>query len=290
MKFIKGVRFAPRNLMVHEPRSVEQQIEDVRREGMLLTPEMLRNHIVRGLEISHKRKSADNVVIIGCASFGIMLALKRYFELLERLGVEYTTLRKEYCCGWPLVQHQLVFEGGRDKGDEAAREFLGLNMQLAKEREAKNMVYFCTWCAYMAKRLCPQEEGLSHLFYADVLLPLVEGCSLRVSTTRVGYFSGRPHRWPMLVPEEDFDLNWQGYRRMLGRIEGLDVVDIPHYCCITADNLIWDKARMERLDTIITSCTACYSRLLNRAPEGIRIRLISDVIMEALCSLDKSDI
>lgn len=278
-RHIRGVRSVPRKVMgvIAAGRSLEEQIADVRRYGIIFTPDVLRNSILGGLEVPRRRK-ASNLIIVGCACYGTAMPLRNYCLLLERLGIEYAFLDKEYCCGLPFIQHQVIAGEDRKPADEAAREFIGMNIEGARRVGSQRIIYFCTWCAYLGKRFYPE---FPQLFYPEALYPALDGVRL-VLRGVVGYFGGTPHRRPILVPEDGLDLDWPGYRRLLDRIEGLEVVDIPRYCCQIADWAIWDRLRRHGLDTLVVSCIVCYGRLSRRAPQGIRVRFLTDIILEAL--------
>jgi len=281
---MRGHKFIPRKVIsiVAAGRSTDQQIEDVRKEGMHFTPSVLRNSIIGGLEILRK-ETAENLIVMGCACYGTAMPLRGYFQLLDRLDIDYTFLTKEYCCGFPIIQSALLAGEDRRKTDLAAREFIGLNIEQARVIGAKRMVYFCTWCIYMARRFYP-EIDIPQLFYPDLLVPRLDKERLRLKPTRVGYFGGRPHRYPIIVPEGDVKIDWSVYRRLLDRIEGLEVVDIPRYCCTSADWAIWERLGKEGVNTLVTPCIVCYGRLWRRAPEGVKVKFLSDILLEALGS------
>lgn len=262
-------------------RTFEQQLDDAKNEGNYYTPAVLRNSIVGGLGIRRKKGSAENLIIMGCASYGTAMALRSFFQLIDKLGVDYTFLEKEYCCGFPLIANDLLAGRDRQRADEAAKELIGLNISEAKRLGVKNMVHFCTWCAYLSRRFYGQED-ISQLYYGDLLVQRLAKEKLRLEPRRMAYFGGRPHRRGIVLPDEDFDLDWGAYRRLLTSVEGLSVVDIPRYCCSVADWAIWDRMRKHEVNTIVTSCIVCYGRLCRRAPEGMEVKFISDILLEAL--------
>jgi len=279
---VKGLRSIRREVhpIIAAGRTLEQQVEDIRREGIIFTPAVLRNSIIGGLEIRKKKGTAENVVVIGCACFGTALPLRSFCLLLQRLGVDYVFLEKEYCCGAPLI-HEVLFEGKeRGTADAFAREFIGMNIAQARQKGARNMIYFCTWCAYLARRFFPQEE-VRQLFYPDILVERLNGVKLKLDAV-VGYFGGRAHRRPVYIPDEDVDLDWKAYRSLLDRVEGLKVIDIPRYCCQIAPQYIFQRAENAGLDTIVVSCIVCYGRLVRIAPPRIRIKFLSDILLEAM--------
>ena len=280
--FVKGLNHVP-GKKVHDigkaGRSIEQQIEDVKREGMQMTPGVLRNSIIGGLEIRRWRGNAENVVIIGCACFGTALPLRSFCLLMQRLGIKYVFLEKEYCCGAPML-HQVLLDGeDRTHVDEASREFTAMNIELCRAKGAKNIIYFCPWCIYIARRFFPDDSSL--IFYPDILARHIDAVKMRLPG-RIGYFGGSPHRKAIYDPSESFDLDWDQFQTLLGKVEGLEVVNIPRYCCQVQPQLIFDRARKEGLSAIVTSCVVCYGRLMRIAPPDIAIRYVTDVLLEAI--------
>lgn len=292
-KWIKGLRHMPSLTPAflearHSLLALEEEIDLVRKEGISFTPSALRRSIIGGLEIRAKGESGrsayarqvPNLVVIGCACFGTALPLRSFCLLLQKLGIDYAFLQKEYCCGAPLL-HRALHEGrDREPIDQLAKGFIGLNIAQARERGISTMIYFCPWCAYLAQRFYPKGE-IEQLFYVDILARHIDGTALKLEG-QVGYFGGRPHRRAVYVPDESFDLNWGECRTLLNRVRGLEVVDIPRYCCQIAPEAIFKKAQADHFSTIVVSCVVCYGRLSRISPPGIEIRFVTDLLLDAL--------
>ena len=216
----KGVTFADRN--------VDQIAEDIREQGMFHTSQVLRNSIIGGLEIKRPKGPAENVIIIGCACFGVAMPIRSYFLLLDELGISYTILRKEYCCGSPLMMRAVRTGEDREKADEYSREFVGKNMDQARELGAKRLVHLCVWCAYIGRRFYPDSD-IEHVYALDILLPKLKEKKLSMPEETIAYYSGGQHRSWAYAPDRDFEFDWDSYRRALDDIEGLTVVDVPKY-------------------------------------------------------------
>ncbi len=280
---VRSIEGAMRSIGVRHEVNPEQQAENIRNNGIYFASPTLRNSIIGGLEIRPKRGKAENLVVIGCACFGTALPLRSYCLLLQRLGVDYVFLEKEYCCGAPLL-HSAVTQGtDTASADEAIKEFLGMNVSQAREREAKNILYFCTWCAYLGKRFY-SDCGINQMYAFDILAERLEGADLRLDTS-VAFFGGLSHRRPVYVPEQNFDLNWSQYRGLLDRVKGLRVVDIPKYCCQIAPQAIFDRAKRAGVDTLVVDCIVCYGNLVRKAARmapGMRVKYLTDVLLAAL--------
>lgn len=280
---VRSIEGAMRSIGVRHEVDPQVQAENIRQNGIYYAPPTLRNSIIGGLEIRPKRGNAENLVVIGCACFGTALPLRSYALILQKLRVDYVFLEKEYCCGAPLLHGAVV--DGRDTApaDAAIKEFMGMNVSQARERQAKNILYFCTWCAYLGKRFY-SDCGINQMYAFDILAERLAGADMRLDT-RVGYFGGLSHRRPVYVPEQDFDLDWPKYRRLLDQVKGLEVVDIPKYCCQVAPQAIFDRARREGVDTLVVDCIVCYGNLVRkvtRMAPGMRVKYLSDVLLAAL--------
>lgn len=261
-------------------RTPDQIAQDIRDYGIYYTPQVLRNGIIGGLEVKRPRGPAENCVIIGCACFGTAMPVRTYFLLLEQLGVSYTILRKEYCCGAPLIMGAIHSGQDREKCDALSKEFIGLNMEQAKEQGCRRMVHLCLWCAYLAKRFYPNGD-MEHIYAPDLLLEVLKEKPLRLKET-IGYFPGGQHRSWLYAPDRNFEFNWPGYRGLLNHIEGLQVVDVPKYCCVIAPDAIFNWAKKKGAARIVTPCLPCYGSLNRRAPEGMRVLSLYDLLLEAI--------
>jgi Fe-S oxidoreductase len=257
--------------------------EHIRREGLVYTIPVLRNAVLGGLGIKSKKRTAENAVVIGCGCYGTLDAVHSAFRLLDMLGIDYALIAKEYCCGAPLIAGQVKNSKDRTKADLAATEFLGLNIDQAREMGAKRIMYMCLWCTYLA-RYFHSECGLEHFYYFDILDEPISQASLTMKEpTTVAYFQGGQHRSWVYIPKRDWDLNWPLYRDLLEKIGNLRVVDIPKkYCCVLAHKSIFDRVEKEGIGILITSCISCYGRLQRTAPAGIEVKFLSDILLEAL--------
>ena len=143
-------------LQVAAGRTLDEQIEHVRENGGHGTLQMLRSFVLRGVGIPQPKETAENCVAFGCyLSFLNPLELRDYLKLLDHLGVDYTYLEEELCCGLPML---FATEGEeREKAMKACREFMETNRDSAQRKGATTISYFCPWCAYLAKTLFPDD-------------------------------------------------------------------------------------------------------------------------------------
>lgn len=260
-------------------RSMEQQAECVRSQGNYSDANALRRSLLNALGVYRGRRRAENVILGGCyLPFSLPQSLRSYVEILEHLGLEYTFLDKEYCCGLPMVEMNEGEE--REKAQELAKEFMRMNLSRGRELGAKKAVYCCVWCAYLAKKLLPDED-VDHLYYPDLIVDRLEQEDLRLKPTVVGYYEGchaRNRDWALGVR-----LNWARYRKLLDRIQGLKVVDLPRrVCCADHPERIVEEATRLNLGTIVCSCLACQMRVGQAAGGQVQMKFLPDLLRDAL--------
>lgn len=283
MRGIRTILHAQHDFEVIEAgRDLEQYIVDIKKNGLAFTLPVLRNAVLRGLGAKRKDGKAENVVIVGCATLANPEALSAEFHLLDALRVDYTLLERERCYGAPIIGYSVRRCEDRTTTDLASKEFIGMNLDQARELGAKRMIYLCPWCVYLARRFYPNCE-IEQLFYFDLIMTRLSHRALRLKEpAEIAYFSGGQHRSWVYVPERDWDLDWPGYRSFLERIEGLKVVDIPKYCCTIAPDAIFQRVRKHKLSTIVTPCEVCHIHLKRKEPQGLKIRYLADLLLEAL--------
>lgn len=285
-RHVRGIRSIPRRAheLIEAGRNLEQLIEDARRSGLVYTVPVLRDAVLGGLGIRRKREGSENVVVVGCACYGTLDAVWAAFHLLDNLGIDYTLLEKEYCCGAPMIAYQVRRGENRREADLAAKELIAMNINQARELGAKRILYLCSWCIYLARQFY-HDCDVEQLYYLDKLDEPMRQASLRLSQpTGIAYFPGGQHRSWVYVPKRDWELNWSNYRAWLDQIDGLEVLDIPRYCCVIAPDAIFQYAQKYGMSTLVTPCMACYGRLQRRAPKGEQVKFLADLLLEALQS------
>ena len=261
---------------VRAGRTVDEMAEYIREHGGVLVPQVLRRAVLGGMEVTkNKYGNAENILVMGCFCFGVLLTVRSFCLLLNRLGVDYAFMQKEYCCGAPILNELRVTGQDLKPGYEFAKKFLEMNIAQAREQGAKNVVYFCIWCAILGKRLFPDSD-LNQLFFADLLVDRLKDVKLKLNG-RIAYYRG------CLGERSDAIqyLDLPAYRELLARVEGLEIVDMPDYCCKIAPKAIFTRAKKEGLDTIVCVCNDCYGRLQRSAPVGMNVRFLSDIFLDA---------
>ena len=145
------------------------------------------------------------------------------------------------------------------------------------------MVHLCVWCAYLSRRFFPNSD-IEQVYAPDILLGPLRERSLRLPDTSIGYFPGGQHRSWLYAPDRDFEFSWPEYRDLLDTVDGIRVVDIPKYCCVVAPDAIFNWARKNQASRLVTPCLSCYGGLNRRAPDGMQVDSIYDLLLEAVAA------
>jgi hypothetical protein len=262
-------------------RTFEDVIHHVKEHGISYRAFTLRNAVLGGIEVPRKKGHAENLVKVGCACYGTILMVRYYCILLQKLGIDYAFFEKEYCCLAPLLYPILALGEDRNNVDELSRQLQSTHLDEARSRGAKNIIYFCQWCALRNKWFFADSD-INQLYQLDILCDseVWKGRKLCL-TGKIGYYGGPPHR-KIYEPTGKIQLNWRGYRELLAHIEGITVVDIPHYCCHISLQPIWQWMESHEVYTVAVICPTCYANLKRHAPPTIRIRSVPELLLDAL--------
>lgn len=270
------------------PQPTGEVRENIRQTGVgHPSYSQLRKMVLHGLEIQTKKLGApaENVIWIGCAVYGTAKGLVSYCRLLQHLGIDYTFLTKEHCCNTPFINEELVKPREESRLEQAyqdSKEYVGWNLNAARELGAKNLLCMCLWCCYLAKRFYPDSD-INIMYFPDRVLGMLEQSHLEVEPKTIAYYAGGQHRKCFFRGEgATWDLNWPAYRKLLDRVDGLSIIDVPNYCHIVTMDPIFKAAQQAHADTIVTPCLPCYGGLMGKAPSyGVKVDTIADIYLEA---------
>jgi len=252
-------------------RTFEDKVAYVRQHGHHSSPASLRKMMMQNLSIPSPKSSAEYALVFGCYALysNHSRLVMSYISLLEKLGLDYTCLENEYCCGSSLVQTSKRSE--RNRAKEAARDFLQMNIQQAIEQKVKNIAYFCSSCARIANSLI-KDDRIGHIYLLDLLLDHVNASQLQYGPATVGYFEGCHATIDAFFAGAS--LPWERYREVLGRIHGLTVVDLPSdVCCRGRSEHILERLQERNLSVVICSCNNCVRFLEKKENAGTRIQV-----------------
>ncbi|WP_029457274.1 (Fe-S)-binding protein [Solidesulfovibrio alcoholivorans] len=260
-------------------RSLDAQIAAVREQGNHGAPSLLRAMALGANGVGRPAVAARNALVFGCyRPFSTPYIVRDAVALLTRLGVDFTWLEKEYCCGLPLL-HQ----AGRERSDEVmdvARESVRANRDMAGEKGADTLVYCCAGCAHAAKGALP-DEAPRHAYLLDTLLDALVGRPLRLAPRRVAYFEGCHTSYRKPFPASGLD--WPRYRAFLDGVAGLTVQDVAgNLCCKVAAEKIVAWVASQGLDTLVCACSGCNVALRQAGAGRIRVMSYPELLVEAV--------
>jgi heterodisulfide reductase subunit D len=234
---------------------------------------------------------AEVVYFTGCTASYYPLAQKipiSLTEILDRGGVDFTLLgEEEWCCGFPLLGAGLmdIFEQFRDH-----------NIEVIREKGAKEIVFACPSCYQMWKEYYPHVFKITHASQYLANLIQERKIPLKNLSLTVTYHDpcdlGRGAR----VFDEPRDV--------IRAIPGVKLVELPHnrencLCCGGGGNLEMtdaklaadiaktkiDEALSTGADAIITACQQCVRTMatyVRRNKIPLKVMDITELIRSAV--------
>lgn len=223
-------------------------------------------------------RRAENVVISGCQiPFLIPHVLERYARILDHCGVSYTFLSKEYCCGNYLYRPAI-----KARDDEAmaecrslSKEFIGINLELARTLGAKRIAIFCSPCYPIFRHAFPEEEIV---FYPKLLEEALPPMQWREA---VDYYAGCYRLHQKLAPAP---MDLKSTNAVFDKIEGLSVNRIgAPACCHTEQGL---KHMLGNMNTkhMVHVCNGCYIRARENMPAHSQTEVL--LLPEFICRIN----
>jgi hypothetical protein len=219
-------------------------------------------------------RPADEVIITGCMVLSAMPGVFRSLaDILERKGLSYTFLSKEYCCGNYLYRPAI-----KERNDEAlaqcrdlSREFVSENILQARALGARRIVIFCSPCYPIYKHAFPDENIV---FYPAAIRDAVG--DVRFEGT-IDYYAGcyRLHKRLSPVP-----MDLKSTEEILARIQGLKIHRIAApQCCFHPEGLSHMIGHVET-DMMVHVCTGCYLQAVKHMPgdRGTRVLMLPQFI------------
>ena len=88
-------------------RSVDEQLDTIRRFGNHAATPVLRARLLAALGIPAPKAQAENCILFGCyRPFADPFLVRDYLRVLDLLNVDYTYLDQEQCCGVPFAMQK----------------------------------------------------------------------------------------------------------------------------------------------------------------------------------------
>lgn len=223
-------------------------------------------------------RSAENVVITGCQILSALpKSLATLARLLDRGGMSYTFLAKEYCCGNYLYRPVIKArdEAAMAECRELSKEFVAKNIERAEELGAKRLIIFCSPCYPIYKHAFPSKDII---FYPAAIHEIMEPIQFN---KEIDYYAGcyRLHRKFSPVP-----MDLKSTDAVLAKMEGMKVnrISAPQ-CCFKPEGLAHMMGNI-RTPLMLHICTGCYTQAVNSQgkDKDTEIVMLPDLVQMAL--------
>jgi Fe-S oxidoreductase len=260
----------------------EKMITGIREAGIVQGANQVedRNRVLQERCGFRVAETAEYAVLASCFSpYLSPRDMTAFRKLLDHFGVDYTLLRKEYCCGAMFFMHALdqKHEGDLGQADEMAREFLDRNLEQVREVGASKILVYCAGCDAILNSIkdAVAEEIIWH---PTLLARLFQGGRLDL---QADYYSGcHRFRRAFLGTMPDVD----SVVAALSRIDGLELHHLDSgLCCTNPDQLESLVSSLEHR-TIIVPCASCALSLGKALADKGEYRLFkpSEVLWAAI--------
>ena len=237
------------------------------------------------------KDKAEIVYFTGCTASYFPLAQKIPMALVDVLdagGVDFTLLgEKEWCCGFPLLGAGLM---------DMFEQFKNHNIEVIREKGAKEIVFACPSCYQMWREYYPREFKLTHA--SQFLKNLIKEKQMPLKEL------------PLMVTYHDpCDLGrgarvFDEPREIIQAIPGVNFIELPHnrencLCCGGGGNLEMTDAKLSSdiaktkidevlstgADVVITSCQQCVRTMatyVRRNKIPIKVMDITELVRDAV--------
>jgi hypothetical protein len=255
----------------------EQVVTTIRTTGNTDASMTYRVEILNACNLPYDRQ-ADNVIISGCQiPFLIPHVLQQYALILDRCGVSYTFLSKEYCCGnmlyRPAIKHR--DEEAIAECRSLSREFIEMNLRSAKALGARRVVIFCSPCYPIYKHSFPQEEID---FYPKLMQEALPPMQWRGA---IDYYAGcyRLHRKLAPAPMELKSTN-----AVFEKIEGLSINRISAPACCHTEQGLNHMLTNVKTKHMVHVCNGCYIQARSHMPRDNQAQIL--LLPEFICKIN----
>jgi hypothetical protein len=213
-------------------------------------------------------RPAENLVIMGCQNLKVVPnAVESFARILERGGVDYTFLSKEYCCGNYLYRPAIKAkdETAMEECRVLSKEFVSNNIEQAKKLGASRIILFCSPCYPIYKSAFPEENII---YFPEAIIEAVGPLEYN---QKIDYYAGCYKLHQRFAP---IPVDLKSTNRVFDKITGLSVnrISAPS-CCFRPDGLahMLDHVKTEILVHI---CTGCYSQAVANMPEERQVNIL----------------
>ncbi|MCP4750854.1 MAG: hypothetical protein GY866_08175 [Proteobacteria bacterium] len=223
-------------------------------------------------------RQAENAVITGCQILsllpGVLCSLARLFE---RKGLSFTFLSREYCCGNNLYRPAVKARDEEAMAEcrDFSKEFVGKNIEQAKQFGAKRLIIFCSPCYPIYRHAFPEEDIV---FYPAAMDEIMDSVGFE---GEIDYYAGcyKLHKRFSPVP-----MDLKSTNRVFGKLDGLEInrISAPE-CCYKPAGLSHMVDGI-KTGTMVHICTGCYGQALGNIPpdRGVKVMMLPEFVEMAL--------
>jgi hypothetical protein len=245
----------------------EQMVEDIRSTGHALEDQPNRVEILASLGLPCDQP-AENIVIMGCQNLRLMPSvIQTLARILERGGMDFTFLSKEYCCGNYLYRPaiQARDEEAMKECRSFSKEFTGLNIEQMKKLGGRRLILFCSPCYPIYKQAFPDEDII---YFPQALSEVVGDLHW---PGEIDYYAGcyKLHR-----KFADIPMDLKSTNALFDRIEGLSVNRISAPACCYKPEGLAHMIGQVRTDWMVHICTGCYGQAVLNMPKDRPVKIL----------------
>ena len=258
--------------MSNEMQDTVHRIEE---QGCSVEVGAMRLRLIKHVMHAPVDKKADYVLMTGCHHVFRVFPLRAVLDLLEICGLNYTLLSREYCCTHSLHEHDDMPTAEQMKlMQQYTPDFLGRNLEKARELGAKTIITYCANCCIHYKVFSP-DSGLPIVYWTDVVSRHMKE-KLGDLGVHFDFYEGCHREQNALLPGV---IDPAQSKYLLNLLGGISYEEIPPFCCKRQPEKIFAAMKTKTL-VIPTPC--CFGRLSNLGPpEGVRIRLLAELLRDA---------
>ncbi len=254
---------------------MQNTIHRIEEQGCSVEVGAMRLRLIKHVMKAPVDKQADYVLMTGCHHVFRVFPLRAVLDLLEICGLNYTLLSREYCCTHSLHEHD---DKPTPEQTELMKQytpvFLQRNLEKAHELGAKTIITYCANCCIHYKVFSPN-SGLPILYWTDAVAQHLKE-KLGGFGEPFDFYEGCHHEQNALLPGV---IDAARSKYLLSLIADSSFNEVPSFCCKRQPEKIFAAMKTKNL-VIPTPC--CFGRLSNLGPpEGVRIRLLAEVLRDA---------
>ncbi|MFB0562476.1 MAG: heterodisulfide reductase-related iron-sulfur binding cluster [Candidatus Lokiarchaeia archaeon] len=259
---------------------MEKDINNILSQGSILEAGKQRHYLLKyGLGLRTDQE-AEYTIISGCAvPFGIIEPFIAFTKLLDLFDVDYTFLKKEYCCGGFIISRTRGNE--RKNAEDYSRKFVENNVKQAKKLGSSTVVTLCAVCAYLYSEMFGKAEDIRIIHYPELLLEKIKGKT--ELNQDIAYYEGCYKVHEEIAPRGTINLG--SVHQIFEKIKGLKVTEIASdLCCITDSKAVINQAIGKDLNTVVCSCSGCHAMLKRNLEKSkkMEVKFLTQIILESL--------